>query len=209
MNRKIYFNDKFIELIESDVQPSNNQAINFFDVSNAKKQAVKKIISDFLKSENNTSITLNIENFNDFLSVLKKQFYYIEAAGGFIEKENKYLFIHRHGRWDLPKGKLEENESAEAGAIRECEEECGVKKLKIVKQLPSTFHIYAYKDGFALKQAYWFYMQTDYEGKLIPQTEEDIHDVKFFSKKDIQGIVLKDTYYTISDVVTSAVSNFL
>ncbi|MBK6522614.1 MAG: hypothetical protein IPG08_09890, partial [Sphingobacteriaceae bacterium] len=37
-------------------------------------------------------------------------------------------------------------------AIRECEEECAVTGLTILKQLPDTYHIYEYKTGHALKR---------------------------------------------------------
>lgn len=207
MNKKIYFNDTFIELLETELQPPSNQSIKIFDMREGNKSALKKIVDDFLSNKNNNSITLRIKNFDKFFKLLKAQFYYIAAAGGFIEKENKFLFIHRHDRWDLPKGKLEKNEKIEEGAIRECEEECGVKNLKIIKQLNSTFHIYAYKDGFALKQSYWFYMQTNFSGKLTPQLEEDINEAKFFSKKEILETVLNDTYYTIADVTREVLNS--
>ena len=113
---------------------------------------------------------------------LKVSFLYIEAAGGFIERDKRFLFIHRLGKWDLPKGKLEKKETIENAAIRECEEECAIKNLKIVKQLASTFHIYPFKTGYVLKQTYWFYMKTNYAEKLKPQTEENIDEVKWFSE---------------------------
>src|ERR1043166_3932939 len=71
----------------------------------------------------------------------------IEAAGGLV-KNNKgeYLFIFRKGKWDLPKGKIDKGESVSAAAIREVEEECGVKKLSIRKELPPTYHTYQ-QDG--------------------------------------------------------------
>lgn len=204
MNKKIYFNDKFIELSEDNSQSSNNQSINFLGTEKANKKELKKITDNFLNDNNNRPVMWKINDFESFFNSFKSLFYYIEAAGGFIEKEKQFLFIHRHGRWDLPKGKLEKNESIEAGAIRECEEECGIKELKIVKQLSSTFHIYAYKDGFALKQSYWFYMQTNFSGKLIPQLEENIDEVRFFSEKEIREKILNDTYYTIADITKEA-----
>jgi ADP-ribose pyrophosphatase YjhB (NUDIX family) len=199
MNRKIYFNDKFIEFTGTDLQSSQNQGFKFFEsLENEKK--LKDIVDEFLDPTRTNSITVSNMPFSKVLKQLKKYFYYIEAAGGFIEKENEFLFIRRHGRWDLPKGKLEKGETIEHAAIRECEEECSVKGLKIVKQLPSTFHIYEYKKGHALKQSFWFYMLTDYSEKLIPQTEESITEVRWCKRPEIETTILKDTYYTIADV---------
>jgi 8-oxo-dGTP pyrophosphatase MutT (NUDIX family) len=104
----------------------------------------------------------------------------------------------------LPKGKLEKGETIKNAAIRECEEECGIKQLSITKQLSSSFHLYKYKKGFALKQSYWFYMKSDYSKKLTPQLEEDIDEVKWFSKHEIETIIIKHTYYTIRDVINEA-----
>ena len=203
MNKKVYFDDKFIEFVEDNPQSSLNQSFKFIEDLETEK-AFKALVEEFLSETKNNSITISNIPFKTALKLLQKTFYYIEAAGGFIEKENEFLFIRRHGKWDLPKGKLEKNETIEEAAIRECEEECGIKNLKIIKALPSTFHIYQYKKGFALKQSYWFYMQTDYEKKLVPQLEESITEVRWFNKKDIEEVVLKDTYYTISDVTREA-----
>jgi 8-oxo-dGTP pyrophosphatase MutT (NUDIX family) len=204
MNKKIYFNDKFIEFIQSESQVSHNQSIKKTLTLKDENKELKKIIDTFLSDSKSYSIIVSDKNIERVLSTLKTMFYYIEAAGGFIEKDKKYLCIHRHGRWDLPKGKLELNETIEAAAVRECEEECGIKQLHITKQLASTFHIYPYKKGFALKQSFWFYMQTNYSEKLIPQIEESIDEVRWFSEQEIKSLVLPDTYYTITDVIKAA-----
>lgn len=204
MNRKVYFNDKFIEFVGENLQSTLNQSFKFEEGKEGEKLFLK-LIHQFLIDQKNTSISISNIAFDKALQLLKSTFYYIEAAGGFIEKNGEFLFIRRHNRWDLPKGKLEKKETVEHAALRECEEECGIKELTLIKPLSSTFHIYAYKDGFALKQSYWFYMQSTYTEKLVPQLEEDITEVRWFNPKEIQDIVMKDTYYTISDVVREGV----
>jgi len=67
-----------------------------------------------------------------------------------------------------------------------------------------SFHIYKYKDGYALKQSYWFYMTSNYNETLKPQIEESIDKVEWFRLKEIQSEILKDTYFTIADVVKEA-----
>ncbi|MBL7933413.1 MAG: NUDIX domain-containing protein [Bacteroidia bacterium] len=199
MNRKIYFNDKFIEFIEPGSQSSQNQDFKFFQSIQNEKD-LKKALAEFLDPGKTTNLFVYNIKFSEALRLLKNDFHYIEAAGGFIEKQNEFLFIRRHNRWDLPKGKLEKNEGIKEAAVRECEEECGIKRLTILKELPSTFHIYPFKNAHALKQSYWFYMTTDYSEKLVPQVEESITEVRWFSRKEIESEILKDTYYTIRDV---------
>lgn len=201
MNNKIYFNQACLHFIGSESQVSHNQAVNFYEAGYTKGGVLTKAIRDFLDHNRNVQILVRDLPFQDVLDEIKKDFVYIEAAGGFIQKEDKFLFIHRHGRWDLPKGKLDKGESTENAAIRECEEECGIKELRILNPITSTFHIYPYRGKLALKQSYWYAMQSSYQGKLIPQAEEDIDKVEWFSTNEIIKTILPDTYFTIQDVV--------
>src|SRR5579862_407678 len=67
----------------------------------------------------------------------------IEAAGGAVENaKGQFLFIYRNGKWDLPKGKLEKGEGKRAGAVREVEEECGIKVSSIGARVCKTYHTY-------------------------------------------------------------------
>jgi ADP-ribose pyrophosphatase YjhB (NUDIX family) len=204
MNKKIYYKDKYIEFTGNQAQISDNQSIEVISEPVLRDSVLKKLISDFLDEKSQKSYVLVGQDFKKVIDKIKPDFHYIEAAGGFIEKLKKYLFIFRHNRWDLPKGKFEKNESTEHCAVRECEEECGVKNLVIKDKLKSTWHIYPHKGSFALKQTYWFYMSTTFEGKLSPQLEEDITEVRWFSRQEIKSIALKNTYYTIADVVNEA-----
>lgn len=202
MNTRIYFNNNFIEFTNDQMQSSQDQSIKL-DVSGGSEKKLNTLLEKFINGTLQEPVLTNLD-FKTVFPILKKSFYYIEAAGGFIEQDNKYLFIRRHNLWDLPKGKLEKNEGIREAAVRECEEECGISQLTILKSLPSTFHIYPYKNGHALKQSYWFYMSTTHSGELVPQTEESITEVRWFTREEISAIVLKDTYYTISDVTRQA-----
>ena len=48
-------------------------------------------------------------------------------------KDNKILILQKNGKWLLPGGRLNENETWEQGLRREVEEETGIKDFKIKK----------------------------------------------------------------------------
>ena len=131
------------------------------------------------------------------LKHLFKKLPVVTAGGGLVLNANdEVLFIYRNGRWDLPKGKVEKNESIEAGAIREVEEETGVKNLKISKFLQTTYHVFQRKGRYKLKVTYWYEMTTDYVGELIPEESEGIMKVKWKDMKKAQK-ALKKSYANI------------
>lgn len=203
MNIKIYSNNKFILFTDPSDQPPHDQDLR--TEKGLKGAGLKKAVMEWIRSPETKNLHLTGLDFND-LNYLKENFYYIEAAGGLIRRDKEYLCIHRFGRWDLPKGKLEKNEARERAAVRECEEECAVQGLQILRELRPTFHIYAYKDGYALKQTFWYLMSTDYRGALQPQLEENIDEVRWFHEEEMRDVVLKDTYFTISDVIREVIS---
>jgi 8-oxo-dGTP diphosphatase len=53
----------------------------------------------------------------------------VRAAGGVIVRDGSVLLVHRpkYDDWSLPKGKLEDGETWEQGALREVEEETGLR----------------------------------------------------------------------------------
>jgi 8-oxo-dGTP diphosphatase len=53
----------------------------------------------------------------------------VRAAGGVVVRDDRVLLIHRprYGDWTLPKGKLEDGEEWEDAALREVEEETGLR----------------------------------------------------------------------------------
>jgi 8-oxo-dGTP pyrophosphatase MutT (NUDIX family) len=213
MNKKIYFNSKCLSSGDAASQYSKNQTIKIPESISEEK--LSELIDSWMSvsgdwmSEKLSLYTLQGASFEQAIDYLKKKLYYIEAAGGLIEKEKNYLFIFRLGKWDLPKGKLDRGETPKQAAVRECEEECAISGLNIITELSSTFHIYNYRDSYALKRTYWYFMKTDFSGALLPQTEENIEKVEWFNSKEIHEKVFENSYYTIKDVVGEAMERGL
>ncbi|WP_343487791.1 NUDIX domain-containing protein [Allomuricauda sp. d1] len=121
----------------------------------------------------------------------------VTAAGGLVKnKKGKILFIYRNDKWDLPKGKIDKGETIENCALREVEEETGVKGLVVDDYLKTTYHIFKRNGQFQLKQVYWFTMHTKYDGKLKPQKNEGITKVRWKGPKKTKK-ALKKAYHNI------------
>jgi 8-oxo-dGTP pyrophosphatase MutT (NUDIX family) len=130
-------------------------------------------------------------------------FHPISAAGGRVHNSRgEVLFIFRSGKWDLPKGKIERDEEVRDAAVREVEEECGIRGLAITNELPSTFHIYTQDQKEILKRTYWFEMFSDDQRPLVPQEEEGITEVKWLGPEGVKN-ALTNTYESIIEVMNS------
>ena len=127
---------------------------------------------------------------------------FIEAAGGIVRRKNKFLFIKRNGVWDIPKGKLDKGENIEQCAVREIEEECGIKGPKITEAICTTFHTYYYKGKPTLKKTYWFALQYDGKSKLEPEKQEGITKAKWLSREKV-NLRLLESYGSITEVLES------
>lgn len=159
--------------------------------------ALKALEMDDALDELLVAVPENWQTTVESFSLLK----YIEAAGGVVQNEKgEYLFIRRHEKWDLPKGKLERGESIEQGAQREVEEECGIQVKSIERKLMPTLHLYYIKQVPAIKITYWYLMQADSAQDLIPQTEEDITEAIWAATEEIPKL-MQETYPAIQDLM--------
>lgn len=161
-------------------------------------------IGNIIKQLNNTKLKcvyLVHPEKDQLLPELFKLLPMIKAAGGKVIHENKkVLFIYRNDKWDLPKGRIEKNESLEKAAMREIEEETGVSNLSIVKPLETTYHIFKRNGKHALKETFWFEMTTNFNGRLIPEQSEGITKVEWLDSNQIQQ-ALSNSYANIRDLI--------
>lgn len=182
---KVFLND--VPIILSTQKKIGGNYVSY----SIKTVDIKQVIKDILDKKIQY-VNLYHKNEDKLLHHLKKKLKVIIAAGGLVYNDKKeILFIHRKGRWDLPKGKVDKNESLEEGAVREVEEETGVKGLKVVRFIDKTYHILKRNGKYRLKETYWYEMYTSYDGELVPQTEEGINKVKWKNFQKSQAAVHK------------------
>ena len=125
----------------------------------------------------------------------------ITAAGGIVENEQgEILFMFRRGKWDLPKGKLDNGETLEECAVREVEEETGLRNIERGELIDVTIHNYVEKGSEIEKETYWYAMKVSGEQKLVPQVNEDILELKWVKENELH-VYLADTYPNIIEIV--------
>ena len=143
----------------------------------------------------------------DLWNHFKTFFHLIPAAWGVVKSSNGFLFIFRKGKWDLPKGKIDEGETPEEAAVREVKEETGLKQVKIIQPLPSTWHIYFSEYNVpgskpVLKETKWFLMETHAGQKLLPEKGEGITDLRWFEKNELD-FVIPNTFENLKALLVS------
>lgn len=171
-------------------------------IDDLKQKELRKLLKVLVDNDSSVeSLVLRLrKEVEPVQAITKEKFKLIEAGGGIVEKGKKALYIHRLGKWDIPKGKLEKNETIEEGALREVYEECNVKAT-IQQHLMDTYHIHKYKGKYRLKKTYWYLMEVVGNPKLKPQTEEGIDEVCWFSKKTARSLVYPDTYDSLKELL--------
>ncbi len=137
------------------------------------------------------------KNENKLIKKFLKLLPNVIAGGGKVYNEKgDVLFIFRNSKWDLPKGKIEKNETIEATALREVEEETGVRGLEIIQPLNTTYHIFKRHGKYKIKITYWFEMKTEFNGILQPQQNEGITKVEWLSPLETKK-ALENSYANI------------
>ena len=191
---EIFLDDKSIILTNVQENIENEKYFRLKDVS------LDEII-EALRHKGVERISLYHPKAEKLMKKFKQLIPTIKAGGGIVyNQEGKVLLIKRNGKWDLPKGKKEKGENIATCALREVEEETGVKKLLIQRFRTITYHIFKRDKQYFLKETYWYDMTTTYKKKLVPQTEEGIEKVCWKDEAEAKELV-KNSYKNIQLVL--------
>lgn len=196
---KIFSTNKIIYLINSKPLVKFDKEAILVDITS--KDELRLTYAELINKKDLNQIYFFNPDIELLFGYFSSLFQVIEAAGGLVRnKKMEWLFIFRNGKWDLPKGKIEKEESIKTAAIREVQEECSIGELTIIKDLPSTYHIYYINEKAILKRTYWFEMTCEDDSELIPQIEEGITEVKWIAAKDLKQ-VYENTYESVKEVL--------
>lgn len=200
---KVYINDRPLIMVDKDnLNQIDQQENSLLAQYNGKIKFLYNYIDLMEKSQKYDQVILFTKDVEELWADFKIAHKILSAAGGVVfNKNGEFISIFRRGSWDLPKGKIDEGETPEIAAIREVQEECGVKNVTIEKPLMTTWHTYILKDKRILKPTYWFRMLCTDEN-LIPQTEEDIEKIIWTSLDDFHKNC-KPVYHSILEVINS------
>lgn len=115
------------------------------------------------------------------------------SAGGIIvsfRKGQAYVLLMKDmkGLWTFPKGKIEEGEDLQQTALREIEEEVGVKRLTFISELTPVMYWY-FRKGAIRKTVHYFLFRSTTLQKVQPQTEEGITEAKWVPWEEASGII--------------------
>jgi len=205
---KIYVNETKVLLLPSSDYTTNlkTDKDNLVILYMGKPSHILNFIDMFEKSKRIKSLVLHYPNFKKLKEDFLGLFRVVEAAGGLVVNENnEILFIHRRGFWDLPKGKLDPEETRREAAKREVKEETGIRQVQLDKKLVVTNHTFKNGKGKrCIKKSHWYLMFAPNQ-KLIPQAEEDITKARWMTIKQFFSKERK-VYRSILDVLESSIT---
>jgi len=94
----------------------------------------------------------------------------VRAAGGLVVRDGHVLLVHRpkYDDWSFPKGKCEHGEPDEACALREVEEETGLR-CEVLEMIGET----SYRDGSGRPKIVRYWRMRAVGGEFVSHDEVD------------------------------------
>lgn len=203
--QKIYYNNKPLVITnDKATYIHNNQLAKGYLAFTGAFPRHFRLAFDHLSKITSLGVIIEDLSIQAMWDELYELFQPIDAAGGVVYNENDdVLMIFRRGKWDLPKGKCDEDENIENCAIREVSEETGLQKLELLDKIGDTYHIYQQDKKSWLKKTAWYRMKGTMSELLIPQAEENILEARWVKHSELPNITLK-TYEAIKEVLRLA-----
>ena len=120
----------------------------------------------------------------------------VEAAGGVVVRGGEVLLVHRprYDDWTLPKGKLDDGESFQDAALREVEEETGLR-CTLGRELPSSRYT---ANGEPKLVRYWL-MEPVQDAPFLANDETD--ELRWLALDDALALL---SYDRDRDVIRAA-----
>lgn len=204
---RIYFDDKPLFLcdeLDDTIQPYVHHDDAIF-IDELDIHAIKTMIHEMQQPQIHAGVYFH-NNFEELKTKFFKKFTVVQAAGGLVKnKSQQILMIFRRGKWDLPKGKLDEGETLESCALREVKEETGIQSLVLKGKLLTTYHTYHEGSRYILKESHWYLIEATGKDQLVAQQEEDITSIEWVEKEDIEN-KLENSFPLIRDVINAKLS---
>lgn len=201
---KIFYDDRVIVLTGKITKTFEKNEGLFYKYQ--KKDELLEIVEAFGHFSQVSALYVLHTDVDELLDIVKSGFTIVEAAGGLVrDPDGRLLAIFRRGKWDLPKGKVEKGEFYQQTALREVKEECGLDQIDLGKKLSDTYHVYFDNGKSVLKRTIWYEMFVIGNVQLIPQTEEDITDVRWFDYQTVSE-VMRNTYESLKEPIISVIT---
>jgi 8-oxo-dGTP diphosphatase len=118
----------------------------------------------------------------------------VRAAGGVVVRDGSVLLVHRpkYDDWSFPKGKLEDGETWEEAAVREVEEESGLR-CTLGEELGRTHYLVLQGP----KEVRYYRMTSD--GEAHAQNEVD--EVRWVPLSEARELLTHDRDRTLLDAL--------
>jgi 8-oxo-dGTP diphosphatase len=109
---------------------------------------------------------------------------FVRAAGGLVVRDGEVLLVHRpkYDDWSFPKGKCEEGESDEACALREVEEETGLR-CELIDELGQT----SYRDAKGRPKIVRYWRMRAVTGEFVPH--EEVDEIRWETPEDAARVL--------------------
>ena len=116
----------------------------------------------------------------------------VRAAGGIVVRDGKVLLVHRpkYDDWSFPKGKLDDGESWAEGALREVEEETGLR-CTIGEELGRTHYLVLQGP----KEVRYYRMTCDGEARA----QNEVDEVRWVPVADARELLTQERDRSLLD----------
>lgn len=201
---RVYFNDKPLYLSDASDEEIKviSQHENAVSMNDFSEEAVDQMLHEMRRPSTHAGVFVHY-NLEELKQAFWNKFTIVLAGGGLVLNENdEILMIYRRETWDLPKGKLDAGETIEECAVREVKEETGLTDVRLKNKLLVTYHTYRENEETILKESHWYRMKASGDTALIPQTDEQITDIRWASIEEATELA-KSSFPSIKEVLQS------